>query len=147
MKSKKYRQGIFIVAYARTGKGIEYLILKRKLHWNGWEFPKGKIEKKETKEKTAKRETKEETGLKIIKIRKFNVSGKYLYHKRLPDRPGLIGQTFSLFSAEVKKGKIKLDKKEHNNYKWLDFKKAIKKLTWEDQRKCLKVVDNFLKNK
>lgn len=144
MKSEKYRRAVFIVTYARAMEGIEYLILKRKLHWNGWEFPKGKIEKNEKMIETARREAYEETGLKIIKIKKFNFHGKYLYNKKLADRPGLIGQTFSLFAGEVKKGKIKLDKIEHSNYEWVDFKKAMRKLTWENQKKCLKIVNDFL---
>ena len=48
----KYRQGIFIVTYAKIGKRIEYLILKRKLHWSGWEFPKGGMETRESYKKT-----------------------------------------------------------------------------------------------
>ena len=40
MKPRKYRKGIFFVVYAKTKKGIKYLVLKRKLHWSGWEFPK-----------------------------------------------------------------------------------------------------------
>jgi len=52
----KYRKAIFAVVYAKTGKGIEYLILKRKKHWIGWEFVKGKIEPLERKRKTVIRE-------------------------------------------------------------------------------------------
>ena len=149
MKSKNLRPAVFIVVYAKTPKGIEYLLLKRKLHWKGWEFPKGKIEKGESKEQTARREAHEETGLKILKskIKRFNVSGKYLYRKKLADRLGYIGQTFQLFSAEVKKGKVKLDKKEHSSHIWLEFDKAIKKLRWENQRKCLRAVNKSLTRK
>lgn len=143
MKSK-YRKAIFIVTYCLDSGKIKYLILKRKLHWKGWEFPKGKIEKGESKEKAARCEAREETGLKIIKIKKFNVSGKYLYSKKLPDRPGLIGQTYSLYAVEVKKGKVSLDKVEHSGYKWLAFKEAFKKLSWKNQRECLKIVDKSL---
>ena len=50
-----YRKGFFIVTYSRTKEGIKYLILKRKLHWKGWEFPKGGLEKGESFEKAVKR--------------------------------------------------------------------------------------------
>ena len=36
----KYRNAIFIVVYAKQKDKIYYLILKRKLHWKGWEFQK-----------------------------------------------------------------------------------------------------------
>ena len=49
-KIKKYRKAVFVVVYSKTPKGVEYLILKRKKHWKGWEFTKGKIERFELKE-------------------------------------------------------------------------------------------------
>jgi len=141
----KYRKAVFVLAYSKTTKGIEYLLLKRKLHWTGWEFAKGKIEPGESKVNAAKRELKEETGHSALNVRKFNFSGKYYYHQVLPDRKGLIGQTFQLYASEVKKGKVNLDKKEHNSYKWVDFKTALKMLKWHNQKKSLKIVNNWLK--
>jgi 8-oxo-dGTP pyrophosphatase MutT (NUDIX family) len=141
----KYRKAVFIVVYSRTKKGIEYLILKRKLHWKGWEFPKGGLEKGEKIRDTIKREMKEETGLKPLSIKKFDFSGKYKYDKTYEDRKGIIGQIFTLYAAEVKKGKVKIDKTEHSEYQWLNFDKAIKKLTWPNQKKCLRIVNEWLK--
>ena len=46
-EENNYRKSVFIVVYRKTEKGILYLILKRKLHWVGWEFPKGGIEPEE----------------------------------------------------------------------------------------------------
>ena len=56
----KYREGIFAVVYAHDGSEIKYIVLKRKLHWRGWEFPKGGIGENETEEDTVKREVREE---------------------------------------------------------------------------------------
>ena len=109
-KTGRYRQAVFVVVYAKTKNGIEYVILKRKHHWKGWEFPKGGINPDEKKKSTAIREVKEETGLNILKIKKFNYEGRYLYKKKFSDRTGIMGQTFSLYAAEVKKGKVKIDK-------------------------------------
>lgn len=141
---KKYRHAIFAVVYAITNDKVEYAILKRKKHWVGWEFTKGKIEKFETKGMAARRETEEETGLKILKIKRFHIDGFYRYKKKLNDRPGIIGQTYHLFAVRAKKGKIKVDKKEHSFGKWMSFEEAMKKLTWEDQKKCLKIVNDWL---
>jgi len=141
---KKYRKAVFIVVYSTENKKIFYLILKRKLHWEGWEFPKGGQKSLETKKQSVKREVKEETGLRVLDIKKFNISGKYKYDKKYPDRKGFVGQSFSLYSARVKKDKIKLDKLEHSDYKWISFEKAIEKLKWENQKKGLRIVNSFL---
>ncbi len=145
MKRGKFRKAVFVVVYSKSKDKIEYLILKRKLHWKGWEFPKGGLKCFETKKMAVKRETKEETGFKLLSIKKFNFSKKYKYDKEYPDRKGIIGQEFQLYSAEIKNKKIKLDKEEHSNYKWLEFKEAIKKLTWKNQRKCLRIVNEWIK--
>ena len=146
----KYRKAVFVVTYARTKKGIEYIILKRKLHWKGWEFPKGAVRFFETKKHAVKREIKEETGLIQLKgkIKKFNYSGKYDYDKIYPDRPEIKGQTFTLYAAEVKKPageKIKLDNIEHSDYKWVNFSKALRMIKWPNQKKSLKIVNDYLR--
>lgn len=146
--AQKYRKSVFIVVYSKQGNKTDYLILKRKKHWRGWEFPKGGIEKSEKIIDSVKREIVEETGLKALKIKKFNVHGKYNYRKKFPDRPGFIGQTYSLFAVNVEKEKVDIDEKEHSKYRWLDFKKAHEKLTFPNQKRCLRIVDEWMeKNK
>jgi 8-oxo-dGTP pyrophosphatase MutT (NUDIX family) len=148
----KYRKAVFVVTYAKVKDKINYLILKRKLHWKGWEFPKGGLETLGEKlfvGNAVKREVKEETGLTPIKIKKMNISGKYKYKRVLKDRPGVIGQEYKLYSAEVEKKKINIKKNkdaEHSTYKWVDFKTANKLLSWPNQRQCLKIVNNSLEN-
>ena len=148
----RYRKAIFVVTYAIDKGEVYYLILKRKLHWKGWEFPKGGLEGVKERiftKRAVKREIIEETGLIPIEIKKHNFSGKFKYNKIFKDRPGLIGQTYQLYSAKVKKKKPNLKKNsdgEHSGFSWVDYKTAIKKLTWLNQKKCLKLVNTWLKN-
>lgn len=143
-----YRKAVFIVTYKKEKNKILYFLLKRKLHWTGWEFPKGGIERKEDTKNAVARELKEETGQSPFKIKSYNVSGKYKYNKIYADRKGFFGQSFKLFSAEVKpKQKIILDKKEHSDYQWLDYDKAWSKLKWPNQRKSLMIVNKDLMKK
>jgi len=147
IKSNKYRPALFIVVY-RLDKHLNrpiYLILNRKKHWKGWEFTKGGIEKGETEKKTLFREVKEECGLKIIKIKKYRVCGKYKYPKKFKARPGFIGQTYSLYSVQVGEGNVKIDRREHSAFKWLDFTGARKIITYKNQKECLEIVNNRLK--
>jgi len=109
MERKKLRKGVFMVAYSLESGKPEYIIQHRKLHWKGWEFPKAGLKKGESKKEAARREIKEETGLEIIKVTSHKYKGKFLYPKELPDRPGISGQTYYLYSVELKKGKIKVD--------------------------------------
>ena len=146
MKFKKsYRKAFFCVTYRKEKDKILYLLQKRKLHWKGWEFPKGGIEGKEKIIQTIKREIKEEAGQNPTSIKSYPIQGRYSYSKILKDRPNIIGQTFKLFSAELKKEKVKLDCKEHSAYKWIEFDESIKLLTYSNQRRCLRVVNKDLK--
>ena len=146
MGKGKYRKAVFVVVYKLKEDKIEYLILKRKKHWVGWEFPKGGVEFFETRNHAVKREVTEETGLRILKKKKFGIYGRYDYDKEYPDRKGLIGQDFLLYSAEVEEGKISIDAKEHSDFEWMNFNQAEKKLTWNNQKKCLKIVNDYLVN-
>ncbi|MDA3836687.1 MAG: NUDIX domain-containing protein [Nanoarchaeota archaeon] len=143
-RDDKYRKGIFIVVYRTSRKKPRYLIQKRKLHWKGFEFTKGGIEEGESRNKALLREVSEETGLSVIKVKNHHLSGRYPYLKGLKDRPGIIGQTWSLYSVEVGPGPVKLDKREHSGSQWLGYKSARDKLTWGNQKECLDVVDKWI---
>ncbi|MEK6893497.1 MAG: NUDIX domain-containing protein [Nanoarchaeota archaeon] len=140
-QTKNYRKAVSFVVFKKKDNKIKYLILKRKLHWKGLEFPKGGIEKGESELDAVKREIKEETRLKPVKIINHHKKGRYLYDKKTKKERGFIGQTYSLYSAEVCDGKVNIDKKENSGFKWLEFKKALKLLSWKDQRDCLKIVN------
>lgn len=143
----RFRKAVFVVVYARVEGKIKYLILRREKHWKGWEFPKGGIEFLETKMHAVKREVREETGLNILEIKKFDVYGEYNYERELEDRKNVVGQDFSLYSAEVEFGWANIDEKEHSDFSWVYFDEAWKKLKWKNQKKCLRIVNDFLTEK
>lgn len=142
--AEKYRPGTFIVTFAKTSKGIKYVILKRKKHWTGWEFPKGGINPEEDKYKTVTREVEEETGYEPERIIDFNIRGKYHYPKAFSDRPDIVGQTFHLFAAEIPKKKISIDESEHSDAQWMSYKEARDRVTFQNQKDCLDMVDDWL---
>ena len=144
LTDRKYRRGIFLVVYRKKGDDIKYLILKRKLHWKGWEFPKGGKRKGESDFDTLRRELREETGLKPGSVGRYNKKGKYVYDKGAVEDRNFYGQTYILYSVQVDSMKVKLDKLEHEGHKWVDFNKAVEMLTWPNQRACLKIVNERL---
>ncbi len=147
MEKSDFRKSVFIVTYSKENNKIKYLLLKRKRHWKGWEFSKEGIERGESEEDAVKRGVREETGLSIKFVKKFDISGKYNYKKKYSDRPGFTGQAYSLYSVLVNYGKVKIDEYEHSAFEWLDFEHAIKRLTWKNQKECLKVVNDYLEPK
>jgi len=146
-KEGEFRKGVFFVVYHLEDRNPKFLIQERKLHWKGYEFPKGGVEKGETELQALKREMSEEVGLKIKKIHNHKIKGDWEYTRKLKDRPGIIGQTYSLYSVEVEKGEPKIDKREHTSAEWLCATKSLKKLSHKNQKKCLKIVREWLKEK
>ncbi len=138
----RYRKGVFCIAYSLNP--TRYLLLHRKLHWKGWEFPKGGRIAREKMENTARRELKEETGLAAVKIRRFPVDGSFIYDKKTQEEWKAKGFRYVLFSAEARKSKIKISRKEHDGYKWCSYSEAMKLLKWPERKKCLRIVNSFL---
>lgn len=135
----KLRPGIMGVVFRRTRKETRFLLLHRTQNWKGYEFVKGGIVDNETEWETVNRELREETGLKPIEIVKTPYKLKYKWSKEYTkDNKTYDGVNLSLFVIEVKGNKVKLDKSEHDNYKWVTKEKALKYLTYKDQKKAFK---------
>ncbi|MFB6246249.1 MAG: NFACT RNA binding domain-containing protein [Candidatus Pacearchaeota archaeon] len=140
-----YRKSVFFVVYKKNKQGnFNYLVLKRSLHWTGWEFPKGGVEQNESELEAVKREVKEETGQEPHNIQNHYHEGKYEYTKDFEGRD-YFGQKFSLYSVEISSKDVKIDETEHSKYLLLAFDEAYKKLTWPNQKKSLEIVDSKLK--
>jgi 8-oxo-dGTP pyrophosphatase MutT (NUDIX family) len=97
-------------------KGKKILILKDSKRGR-WTLPGGQIDKGETAKQGAAREVKEESGVKI-KIQKKSCKTKKYNKGR---------KKAVVFSAKAKKAKVQLSH-EHESFKWISPKKAIKKL-------------------
>ena len=126
--------------YRILDKEIKFLILKRaktKLYEHLWQGVAGKIEKGETASQAALRELKEETGLVPYKM--FIADHVSSFYESYKDRINFV----PVFGIEVHKRQIILSD-EHCEYKWVDFETAYKTLTWNGQKRGLKVVFDML---
>ena len=126
--------------YRILDKEIRFLILKRaktKLYEHLWQGVAGKIEKGETASQAAVRELKEETGLTPYKM--FIADHVSSFYESYKDRINFV----PVFGIEVRKRQIILSD-EHSEYKWVDFETAYKTLTWNGQKRGLKVVFDML---
>ena len=119
----KVIQAIVAIIYDKDN----FLILKKKGKWVGWQFVQGGKKKNESWEDAVKREVFEETGLKNVKvIKKLDFKRDYWFvwkgekiHKFL---------TFFLVEAN-KKNKVKISV-EHSDYKWRKYKKALEDIKY-----------------
>jgi len=117
---------------------IEYLILN--YSFGHWDFPKGNIESGETEIETIKREVFEETGINDINIiTDFRQQISYKYRKKSK----IVNKSVIYYLAETKSRQVILSF-EHNDYSWLGYNDALKKLSFENSRKVLKSANDFL---
>ena len=122
---------------------VSFLILKRsktKIYEHLWQGVAGKIEKGETASQTAIRELKEETGL--VPYRMFVADHVSTFYESNFDQVNLV----PVFGIEVKSLDVILSE-EHPQFKWTTFEKAYDILTWNGQKKGLKVGYEMLNSK
>jgi len=126
--------------YRYTKTKLKFLILKRsktKIYEHLWQGVAGKIEDGETASQTAIRELKEETDLAPYKM--FVADHVSSFYESHFDKINLV----PVFGIEVRSKNIVLSE-EHCEYKWLEFDKAYSRLTWNGQKKGLKVIHEML---
>jgi len=135
-----YRRGVLGIVINREKK---FLLLYRALHWRGWEFPKGGINKNETEEQALKRELKEETGLDPTILNKLPYKIKYVYPRDFikKTKTKYNGAKQSVYIA-IANGSVKLSK-EHNRYRWVSYKEARNLLKHETQKKALDIAYQY----
>jgi len=104
-----------------------------------WDFPKGHIEKEETEAKAMRREVFEETGIKDLElVPKFRKVIKYFFKWRRKT----IFKMVVFYLGETKEKEVKISG-EHMGYKWLEYKEALKQLTFDNAKEILKKAHNF----
>jgi|SRR3989344_258013 len=121
-------------------ENLKFLLLKYKTYWG---FAKGMIESQETIEETAKREIQEETSLDAINIIPgFKHIQKWFY--KLNNETVSKEAVFLL--AKVSKEaaeKVKISF-EHENFAWLSYEDAIKKMKIKNNREMLEKAYEFI---
>ena len=106
-----------------------------------WDFPKGHLEKGETEQQAARREVAEETGLQDISFLP-GFKERIQYYFRAQKKT--IFKTVVFFLAFTRKKEVKISF-EHEDFVWLPFKTAMKKLKFANARRILERAHRFLK--
>lgn len=113
-----------------------FLLIKNKRSSN-WGFPKGHIERGESKEETARREVFEETGIRIKIVPGFVAKSEYTIHSH-------VEKTVSIFLASTKDTQTKIQTEEIEDYMWLGYDAAMKHLRFENDRSILERAQKYL---
>ncbi len=141
-----YRKGICCI----IKKGEKFLILHRIQNWKGWEFLKGGLKLGETEKKALHRELREETGNTKFSLKKTRYKIKYKWKKHfVKDDHVFMGSIESLYLGEMLGDrKVKIDKTEHDKFKWVRKEDVLKYLTYPERRKAflyaIKKFDNYV---
>ncbi len=132
------------VIFRKNGQ-IKYLLLhypssSKNSKKSYWDFPKGHIEKGETLLQTVKREVKEETGIEHLEIiPDFKETISYFFTR---DNKNIL-KFVTFFLAKTETSKVKLSK-EHIDFEWLPYQKALDRLTFKDAKQILEKAHSFL---
>ena len=127
-----------VVIFRKSEKGIFFLLLNYPT--GHWDFVKGKIETAESTKKTAVRETEEETGITDLEF-KDGFEEKIEYNFQYDGN--LIHKQVLFFLAETKTSEVNVSF-EHTDYIWLDYEKALKKITYQNAKNVLSKAQNLL---
>lgn len=118
--------------------GARYLLLRYDA--GHWDLPKGHVEIGESEHEAALRELQEETGLSAVMVPGFEERIHYVFTKGgKPVKKEVVFFVGKPIGADV----VLSD--EHNDFAWLAFDDAVKKLTFETAREVLRKADAFLK--
>jgi len=105
-------------------------ILLVKMHNGNWGFPKGHIEKDETKEETAIREVLEETNVRIKIIPDFEREIKYIPNEKTIKK-------VTIFMGITQDEEVTIDTFEIEDFKWCTYEEALKLVTYKLRKDVL----------
>lgn len=124
------------VVYREIGNEIRYLVIKNKRSAH-WSFPKGHVEPGETYEQTAKREVLEEAGIHIKIVPGFRETSNYMIQNRAEKK-------VLIFVAGTRDVNTVIQESEIEDYSWLTYENAMKRLKFENDLKILTEARAFL---
>jgi len=136
-------KSIGAIVYRKEGSKILYLLLYKKAHGKyreAWNFPRGLVEKSESEITTAKREIEEETGIKTLEFKHGFKEKIHFFYRR--EGKNISKDVFYML-AETKTKDVQISF-EHNDFAWLPFNEAMKKLTFGNDKEVLRKANDFL---
>ncbi len=124
------------VVFRKLRAELEFLAVKSKANGH-WGFPKGQMKKGESEEETAMREVLEETGLCITLFDEFKTKVEYLLSESR-------SKEVTFFIGRPLEYSVNIQQEEIQESKWLSYNNMFDILRFENNKKVLIEVRNFL---
>lgn len=124
-----YEHSCGAVVFRRINEEYRFLLIKNRRS-NNWGFPKGHMEKGETREETAAREVLEETGLHINILPGFCKDSQYKIGTKIEKR-------VEVFLASTEDTQTVIQKEEIEDYIWLRYNEALDRLKFDNDKDIL----------
>ncbi len=124
-----------IIPVYKRGREHLYLVVKHRA--GHWAFPKGHAEKGESDIEAATRELREETGINQIRICKTKIFEEEYSFTRKKKK---VKKTVTYFLGTVSKKRVSIQLDELCGYRWVNFKRALALLTFDEAKGMLKQV-------
>ena len=121
-------------------KNAEILYLLLQYEAGHWDFVKGNVEPNESEKDTVLRELKEETGIVATQTIDF-FRERIVYYYRRQGSTVHKEVVFFLIEADTKKVTLSF---EHVGFDWLNYERALEKLTFKNAKDVLQKAHAFL---
>lgn len=131
-----YEHSCGAVVFRKIFDEYRFLLIKNKRSCN-WGFPKGHMEKGETREDTARREVLEETGLHIKIFDDFCFESRYKIGNKIEKR-------VDVFLASTADTQTLIQKEEVDDYIWLRFRDALTTLKFDNDKEILEAAKKYM---
>ncbi len=131
-----YEHSCGAVVFRRINEEYRFLLIKNRRS-NHWGFPKGHMEKGETREETAVREVLEETGIHINIIDGFCRDSRYRIGTKIEKR-------VEVFLASTEDTQTVIQREEIEDYIWLRYQDALDMLKFDNDKDILVSVQEFM---
>jgi dihydropteroate synthase len=142
----KLPRSVQVVVYRETPAGREYLVLLRRHEGSDdfWQPVSGSLEPGESWAEAAAREVAEEAGFDALReLREIGLVNRFeiapAWRPKYAD--GVTHNTQAAFAARVDATEVRLDAREHVEYRWEPYGRARELMRYEPNRRALDLVE------
>lgn len=138
----KQPRSIQVIIFSTHSQPARFLLLRRVDEQGGfWQSVTGSLELEETHLQAAVREVFEETGIRCLEAELIDLNLKNVFEIarlwRPKYAPGITHNEEVCFALETRVCDVSIDRREHQEFAWVDFEQAAAMLYWQSSKRAL----------